>query len=87
MKFHVFRGLITYRISFFYFHSIPVSEGSIETTVFIMAEGQFEILIMNFGLKNAISIFQRAIMNALGDLAHDYVTVYVDDILIVSPDL
>lgn len=66
---------------------MPVSEGSIETTVFIMAEGQFEILIMNFGLKNAISIFQRAIMNALGDLAHDYVTVYVDDILIVSPDL
>ena len=52
-----------------------------------MAEGQFEILIMNFGLKNAISIFQRAIMNALGDLAHDYLTVYVDDILIVSPDL
>lgn len=69
------------------FHLIPVSEESIESTAFITAEGQYDYLTMPFGLKNAISVFQRAIMNALGDLAHDYVIVYVDDILIVSPDV
>ncbi|XP_047543250.1 uncharacterized protein LOC125075584 [Vanessa atalanta] len=69
------------------FHLIPVSEDSIEMTAFITNDGQYEFLTMPFGLKNAISVFQRAIMNALGDLAHDYVIVYVDDILIVSPDV
>ncbi|XP_053989913.1 uncharacterized protein LOC128882354 [Hylaeus volcanicus] len=69
------------------FHLIPVGEESIESTAFITSEGQYEFLTMPFGLKNAISVFQRVIMNALGDLAHDYVIVYVDDILIVSPDV
>nr|XP_026499846.1 uncharacterized protein LOC113403492 isoform X1 [Vanessa tameamea] len=69
------------------FHLILVSEDAIEMTAFITNDGQYEFLTMPFGLKNAISVFQRAIMNALGDLAHDYVIVYVDDILIVSPDV
>ncbi|XP_046976624.1 uncharacterized protein LOC124542776 [Vanessa cardui] len=69
------------------FHSIPVNVDSIEKTAFITPDGQYEFLTMPFGLKNAISVFQRAIMNALGDLAHDYVIVYVDDVLITSPDV
>lgn len=39
---------------------------------------------MPFGLRNAISVFQRAIVNALGELAYSYVVVYVDDVLIIS---
>lgn len=69
------------------FHLIPVHEESIERTAFITNEAQYEFLTMPFGLKNAISVFQRAIVNALGDLANDYVIVYVDDVLIVSPDV
>jgi len=40
---------------------------------------------MPFGLKNAPSVFQRAVINALGDLANFFVIVYMDDIIIVSP--
>jgi hypothetical protein len=69
------------------FHLIPVNADSIETTAFITPDGQFEFLTMPFGLKNAIAVFQRAIMNALGELAYDYVIIYVDDILIVSCDV
>ncbi|CAK1540872.1 unnamed protein product [Leptosia nina] len=39
---------------------------------------------MPFGLRNAISVFQRAIVEALGELVYSYVIVYVDDILILS---
>ena len=39
---------------------------------------------MPFGLKNAPSVFQRAILNALGDLAHSYIVVYQDDVLIIA---
>jgi len=39
---------------------------------------------MPFGLKNPPSVFQRAIINALGNLAYSYVIVYMDDIMVVS---
>jgi len=39
---------------------------------------------MPFGLKNASSIFQRAITRALGDLAYSYAIVYIDDVVIVA---
>jgi len=35
-------------------------------------------------LKNASSIFQRAIIRALGDLAYTFAVVYIDDVLIVA---
>jgi len=39
---------------------------------------------MPFGLKNAPSVFQRAIMKALGDLAYTYAILYIDDVLIIA---
>ena len=42
---------------------------------------------MLFGLKNAPSVFQRAILNALGDLAYSYVVVYLDDVLIIADSI
>ena len=42
---------------------------------------------MPFGLKNAPSVFQRAIFNALGDLAYSYVVVYLDDVLIIADSI
>lgn len=66
------------------FHLIPVQVESIERTSFVTAEGQYEFLTMPFGLRNAISVFQRAIVNALGELAHQYVVVYVDDVLVIA---
>lgn len=66
------------------FHQIPIEQESIERTAFVTPDGQFEYLAMPFGLRNAPSVFQRAIVRALGDLVHSYVVVYVDDVLIVG---
>jgi len=67
------------------FHQIPVHPNSIERTAFVTPEGQFEYLAMPFGLKNAPAVFQRAINNALGDLTHSFVIVYMDDVMVVAP--
>lgn len=48
------------------FNQIPVSEDSIERTAFVTPNGQYEYLAMPFGLRNAPSVFQRAVSKALG---------------------
>jgi len=40
--------------------------------------------LLPFGLKNAPSVFQRAINCALGDLVHSYVVIYMDDVMVVE---
>lgn len=66
------------------FHQIPIESDSIERTAFVTPEGQYEYLAMPFGLRNAPSVFQRAIIKALGNLVNTYVVVYMDDVLIVA---
>lgn len=66
------------------FYQIPIHPNSIEKTAFVTTEGQYEFLAMPIGLKNASSIFQRAIVQALGNLAYSYAVVYIDDVLVVA---
>lgn len=42
---------------------------------------------MPFGLTNAPAVFQNLINEVLGDMLNQFVFVYLDDILIFSPDL
>ena len=42
---------------------------------------------MLIGLTNASSTFQKVIQNVLGDLIIKFVKVYLDDIIIHSPDV
>lgn len=66
------------------FHQIPVHPSSVERTAFVTPEGQYEFLAMPFGLRNAPSVFQRAVIKVLGEHAHSYVVVYMDDLLVVA---
>lgn len=68
------------------FHQIPIHPDSVEMTAFVTPDGQFEYLAMPFGLRNAPSVFQRAVTNALGELVYSYVIIYIDDIMIPSKD-
>lgn len=68
------------------FNQIPIHPDSVERTSFITPDGQYEYLAMPFGLRNAPSVFQRAVIKALGDLTRTYVIVYMDDVLIVAKD-
>ena len=66
------------------FHQIPIHPNSTEFTAFVTPDGQYEHVTMPFGLKNAPSVFQRAIFKTLGELAYSYVIVYLDDVLIIA---
>lgn len=67
-----------------HFCQVPIHPDSVERTAFVTPEGQYQFLAMPFRLKNASSVFQRAIVRPLGDLVNTYAVVYIDDVLIVS---
>jgi len=55
---------------------------SIEKTAFGTSGGQFEFLVLPFGLMNAPSTFQRIIRNVLRNLIGKGVENYLDDIVV-----
>ncbi|TKR69578.1 hypothetical protein L596_021718 [Steinernema carpocapsae] len=63
---------------------IRMEGDSIDKTAFTTPIGLFEFTVMPFGLTNAVATFQRFMESLFEDVLHDYVFVYVDDILIAS---
>lgn len=68
------------------FHQILLHPDSIEKTAFVTPEGQYEYVTMPFGLRNAPSVYQRCINNALKHLEQKPL-VYMDDVLCHSVDI
>ena len=68
------------------FHLICIREGDEWKTGFNTPSGHYEFLVMPFGLTNAPAIFQAMINDVLRDFLDHFVYVYLDDILIYSPD-
>lgn len=68
-----------------------MNERSKEKTAFVTPQGLFEFCVMPFGLTNAPPVFQRLMSRVLMGLnptdGPDFVTVYIDDILIFSKSL
>ncbi|KAF7215971.1 transcript variant X1, partial [Nothobranchius furzeri] len=69
------------------YHLVRVRQGDEWKTAFKTPLGHFEYLVMPFGLTNAPAVFQRLVNSVLGDYINDFVTVYLDDILIFSRSL
>ncbi|KAJ9558185.1 hypothetical protein OSB04_012799 [Centaurea solstitialis] len=67
------------------FWQIKMHPDSILYTSFSTPQGQYEWLVMPFGLKNAPQIFQRKMDSIFKD--YDFIFVYVDDILILSDNI
>lgn len=66
------------------FHQISLAEHDREKTAFSVGSGKYEFCRLPFGLKNAPSIFQRAIDDVLRDQIGKICYVYVDDVIIFS---
>ena len=70
---------------------IRMDPASQEKTAFVTPQGLFEFLVMPFGLTNAPATFQRMMQKLLTGLnpvkGPDFVSVYVDDVLIFSETL
>ena len=70
---------------------IRMSPSSREKTAFVTPQRLFEFLVMPFGLTNPPAVFQRLMQRVFTGLnpesGPDFVTVYIDDVLIFSRTL
>ena len=70
---------------------IRVHPASQEKTAFVTPQGLFEFRVMPFRLCNAPAVFQRLMQQVLQGLnpsdGPDYVSVYIDDVLVFSQTL
>lgn len=64
------------------FHQILIEEKDREKAAFSVNGAKYELNRMPFGLKNAPSIFQRAIDDILRDFIGKFAYVYMDDVII-----
>lgn len=63
-----------------------IAEGHEFKTAFTSRWGLFEFVVMPFGLCNAPATFQRLMNTVFRQHLDEFVTVYLDDILVFSPD-
>jgi hypothetical protein len=66
------------------FHQIRIHEPDIEKTAFNTRYGQYEWVVMPFGLSNAPSTLQRVMHNMFHDYLDVFVMVFIDDCMIFS---
>ena len=64
------------------FHQILMKESDIQKTSFSVNNGKYEYIRLPFGLKNAPSIFQRAMDDILKPYIGKFCHVYIDDIIV-----
>ena len=73
------------------FWQIRMHPSSQEKTAFVVPQGLYEFRVMPFGLTNAPGVFQRLMQRVLADLnppdGPEFVSVYLDDILVFSRSL
>ena len=68
------------------YHQVKVSEQAKDKTAFVCHKGLFHYHRMPFGLTNAPATFQRLMNQLFEGEMWKFVHIYLDDILIISPN-
>ncbi len=66
------------------YNLIRIREGEEWKTAFVTPTGHYEYRVMPYGIANAPSVFQDFMHEVLREFLHQFVLVYIDDILIYS---
>ena len=68
------------------YYQVAVHPNDVEKTAFAVLFGLYEYTRLPFGLSNAPATFQRLMQRCLGEQCFDNVLIYLDDIIVYSPD-
>ena len=68
------------------YYQVAVHPNDVEKTAFAVPFGLYEYTRLPFGLSNAPATFQRLMQRCLGEQCFDNVLIYLDDIIVYSPD-
>lgn len=68
------------------YYNIRIRKGDEWKTAFRTRYELYKYSVMPFGLTNALATFQHFVNNIFHDILDSYVVVYLDDILVYSPD-
>ncbi len=69
------------------YHQLRIKEDDQHKTTFVTQYGQWQWIVMPFGLTSAPSAFQRLLNHILKPHENPFVLVYLDDVLIFSNNI
>jgi hypothetical protein len=63
------------------YHQLRIKEAGIQKTTFVTTYGQYEFIVMSFGLTNAPAFFMNLMNKVFMEELDKFVVVFIDDIL------